>query len=218
MEIRATDDGSLTIFAPLFGETYHSINGAITESKHVFIDAGLRQIHKSPIHILEIGFGTGLNAFLTLLESETGKQEMQYHTIERYPIDENIFTQLKYPAILAPDKENIFLSMHQTEWNKNITVNVHFQFKKIKDDIQSFDYGIDFYNLVYFDAFSPNIQPELWTEAVFDKIYKSMIKGGILTTYCAKGQIRRNMQTVGFKVERLPGPPGKREMLRAIKC
>jgi len=217
MEIRTTADGSDTIYSSEFNETYHSINGAITESVHVFIESGFKQLTINNVSVLEIGFGTGLNAFLTLKEAKKEKKTVSYLTIERFPISENLVKCLNYSEIYSPKDEGDFQFLHQSEWGKEIPVTNFFKLTKINTDIVTYDYGLEKYDVVYFDAFSPNIQPELWTYEIFKKIYQAMKFGGVLTTYCAKGEVRRNMKAAGFIVERLPGPPGKREMLRGTK-
>jgi tRNA U34 5-methylaminomethyl-2-thiouridine-forming methyltransferase MnmC len=216
-EIQKTADGSVTVLSGSFGETYHSVNGAITESQHVFINASFKTVDVNPVTVLEIGFGTGLNAFLTLLEAEKEKREVHYSSIELFPIPSDIYNNLYYSENCLPGRADEFLLLHQSDWEKEIAVTGYFRLTKINADITLFDFGQEKYDVVYFDAFSPNIQPELWTKDIFNRVFRSMKPGGVLTTYCAKGEVRRNMQGAGFVVERLPGPPGKREMLRAVK-
>lgn len=218
IKLQISNDGSHTIYSEAFNETYHSVNGAVTESLHVFIHAGLHHIHKSKVNILEIGFGTGLNAFLSLLESEKIGIEITYDTLELYPVGESVYTNLNYPKTLGSDREEAFIRMHTSAWGERIAITERYSLQKHNVDIRSLSYPTDTYDVVYFDAFSPVVQPELWGQDVFEALYRSMCAGGVLTTYCAKGEVRRNMQRAGFAVERLPGPPGKREMLRAIKC
>lgn len=217
MEIKTTADGSVTLFTPQFGETYHSINGAVTESVHVFINAGLKQISEKSVHILEIGFGTGLNAYLTKLESEKLKIAVHYFSLEKFPIEDKIYKSLNYSVLGESWNENLFLQMHRCNWEVECPFGEYFKLTKLKQDLLDLECTTNTFHVVYFDAFSPVHQPELWTISVFEKLYKSMVSGGVLTTYCSKGEVRRNMQFVGFKVERIPGPPGKREMLRARK-
>jgi tRNA U34 5-methylaminomethyl-2-thiouridine-forming methyltransferase MnmC len=217
MEIRETGDGSYTLYSPGFAETYHSVNGAITESMHVFIETGLQKCRFSPVNILEIGFGTGLNAFLALLEAERSRKLINYTSIEMFPVPAEIYEKLNYAVSLQVNKQNYFLNLHYGEWEREVKISPNFLLKKVNADITVNDFGEALFDVVFFDAFSPNCQPELWTEEIFTKIYHALKPEGILTTYCAKGAVRRNMQAVGFGVERLPGPPGKREMLRGIK-
>jgi tRNA U34 5-methylaminomethyl-2-thiouridine-forming methyltransferase MnmC len=217
MDIRETSDGSFTLYSSEFGETYHSINGAITESEHVFIDTGLRKCRCNPVNILEMGFGTGLNAFLALMEAEKGNKTICYTSIERYPLAADIYEKLNYANTFPEEKQKLFIDLHRKEWELEVEITSYFALKKLNVDITAFELGNQLYDVVFFDAFSPNIQPELWSREIFGKVFQAMKPGGVLTTYCAKGEVRRNMQSVGFVVERLPGPPGKREMLRANK-
>ena len=217
LHVQVTSDNSSTIFSDVFKETYHSVNGAETESRHVFIDAGLSLVVKSTskMRIFEMGFGTGLNALLTLLEADKIKLEVEYHALELFPLDEDIYRKLDFSG-LAGFRPELLERLHAAEWEVNVAISPQFVLKKTKADLVSYSFT-QAYDLVYFDAFSPVTQPHLWSDAVFEKIYASMLPGAVLTTYCAKGEVRRTMQRAGFKVERLAGPPGKREMLRALK-
>ena len=215
-ELKLTEDGSHTLFVREIDECYHSTHGAIQESRHIFIEAGLKQCQKKEIRILEIGFGTGLNAFLTLLEAEGSDTLIHYTTLELNPVELETALFLNYPEKLAPDKRPYFEKMHTGGWNEEIPVTPFFILNKIETDFTGFVFE-DRCDVVYFDAFSPEKQPEMWSEALFENIYSHCNAGAILTTYCAKGIVRRAMQAAGFVVERLPGPPGKREMLRARK-
>ncbi|MEA4935389.1 MAG: tRNA (5-methylaminomethyl-2-thiouridine)(34)-methyltransferase MnmD [Paludibacter sp.] len=215
-KIILTEDGSHSLLQSEFNETYHSIHGAIQESKHIFIEAGLKLCKKNPIHILEIGFGTGLNAFLTQLETELSGQEVHYTAIELYPLSTASASLLNYPDLLAPEKKDTFYQLHTSPWQNHIQLTSQFELCKIKEDYSSMTLTGNF-DLIYFDAFSPEKQPEMWTEERFRMIYCCCSPSAILTTYCAKGNVRRALQSAGFQVERIPGPPGKREMLRARK-
>jgi tRNA U34 5-methylaminomethyl-2-thiouridine-forming methyltransferase MnmC len=215
MELRLTSDGSHTVFSDCFSETYHSVNGAVTESIHVFIGCGLNACIKKSIRVFEVGFGTGLNALLTFIEGRKRGVAIEYQTIELYPLPMEVVEQLSYHDFLSCDLQ-LFRAFHEAEWNQLVRISDDFYLKKISSDLLAASFT-DFYDVVYFDAFSPAIQPALWTEDIFHKIYQQMSEGGILTTYCAKGEVRRNMIAAGFSVERLPGPPGKREMLKAQK-
>jgi len=212
-ELKLTEDGSHTLFVQEIDECYHSTHGAIQESRHIFIEAGLKQCPKEEIRILEIGFGTGLNAFLTLLEAERNDKLIHYTTLELYPVELEMALLLNYPEELAPGKREAFEKMHTAGWNVETPVTPLFVLNKIETDFTEFMFQ-DKFDVVYFDAFSPEKQPEMWGEALFEKIYSHCNTGAVLTTYCAKGIVRRAMQAAGFVVERLPGPPGKREMLR----
>jgi len=216
--LETTADGSHTLFLPEMDEHYHSVNGAIQESKHVYIEAGFKRCQKSEIHVLEMGFGTGLNALLTALEAEHQKINVFYTGLEKFPLSQEIIDKLNYQEIAGQArsdtvKNNLFQTIYQTCWGKSESVNPYFHLKKIQTDFRNFDFP-DKYDVVYYDAFAPDKQPEAWSQALFDKIFSAMNLGGVLTTYCAKGNIRRMMQQAGFSVERIPGPPGKREMLR----
>jgi tRNA U34 5-methylaminomethyl-2-thiouridine-forming methyltransferase MnmC len=215
-EIKITADGSHTLYVKDLDEHYHSIHGAIAESKHIFIDAGLLFLKKNDIRIIEMGFGTGLNAFMTLMEAEQTGINVFYTGIEKYPVSTDLTSQLNYADFFPEEYMEDYLKINDSPWNDTITIRNNFQLRKIEADIR--DYQIDeFVDLVYYDAFAPDKQPELWTDEIFQRFFQAMNPGGILTTYAAKGKVRRSMIGAGFHVERIPGPPGKREMLRAIK-
>ncbi len=212
--IKISEDGSATLYVPSLDEHYHSWHGAIRESMHIFINAGLEQCNKTDIiNILEVGFGTGLNALLTLIHKPTST--IQYHSLEKYPVASNLVSQLNYPELLGSGQlRDLFDTMHSVEWDKAHKLTDDFYLTKHWCDFQDFRSNLKF-NLIYFDAFGPDKQPELWTEAMFANIASMTAPGGILTTYSAKGSVRRALQAAGFWVERLPGPPGKRQMIRA---
>ncbi len=216
-EIIITSDGSTTIHIPEWNEQYHSKHGAIQEAYHVFIKHGLQLFSKENVAILEIGFGTGLNAFITFLEHKKQELTIDYTGVEAYPISAKELEQLNYvTALKATEQQSIFDEMHACSWEQKIAINSSFSLEKqqlLFDKISA----KNCYNLIYFDAFGARVQPDLWTEAIFKIMFDSLKENGVLVTYSAKGSVRRAMQTVGFEVERLPGPPGKREMLRAIK-
>lgn len=218
VEIRESNDGSSTVYNVDLDETYHSVHGAIQEAEHVFIEAGLKKTLNttSDISILEIGFGTGLNALLTVNEiANKPTIKIDYTGIEKYPVSSEMWKSVNYPSILGGREH--FTKMHESDWQKaQIVISENFLLTKRTDDILTFKETGKF-DVIYFDAFSPTSQPELWCVEVFQNMYNSLKTGGILVTYCAKGQVRRDFQSVGFKMERLPGPPGKREMLRGIK-
>lgn len=214
--LEETKDGSHTLYVPAMDEHYHSVNGACQESMHVFIDAGLHQIQVELINILEVGFGTGLNAFLTLLEAEKTNQTIHYTSLELYPLSDEVVFHLNYGKMIAPEKADLFIKLHQAEWGREVQITPNFYLRKVNCDLCqcTFDQS---YDLIYFDAFAPEKQPEMWQPELFQRLFDHTRSEGILTTYCAKGVVRRAMQAAGYKVERLPGPPGKREMLRAVK-
>ena len=218
-EFLTTGDGSVTIHLPEWNEQYHSKHGALAEAQHVFIKTGLYhfvELHKPKnISILEIGFGTGLNALLTLLEAKTNQLTISYHGVEGYPVAVNEVEHLNYAEIVNTDL-NLFLSLHSCDWEKPQVLSPYFTLTKRELFFNQIE-DTDAYHIIYFDAFGARVQPELWTELIFEKMYHALKDGGVLVTYSAKGSVRRAMQAVGFTVERLPGPPVKREMLRATK-
>lgn len=216
-EIVQTLDGSTTIFLPEWNENYHSKHGAIQEAKHVFIKNGFSLFKEKNHSILEIGFGTGLNAFITFLEAKKNKIHVSYTGVEAYPVDFEEIIQMNYVQQLdATEFEPHFKKMHDSEWNQTIEIAPEFRLTKRKQffneikDVETFD-------LIYFDAFGYRVQPELWSTEIFKKMYTALKSGGILVTYAARGVVKRSMLEVGFTVEKLEGPPGKREMFRATK-
>lgn len=217
-----TEDGSSSIYLPEWDESYHSIHGAVQEAYHVFIDMGLsyfveKQAPKQPVKIMEMGFGTGLNAFISLLEAEKNGLKIHYTGIEAYPVKAEEHRKLNYISQLSAGKmAPLFQDMHTLSWGKTQELTTDFQFKKELKLFQDFSEKSKF-DLVYFDAFGARVQPELWTEEIFLSMFHALKKDGILVTYSSKGSARRAMQTVGFSVEKLQGPPGKRHMLRATK-
>lgn len=223
-EIITTVDGSKTIQISDWNEQYHSKHGAIQESRHVFLDMGLSHyISKTAkplteaIDILEMGFGTGLNALLTLHASIKMHREIRYSALEAYPISKAEVAAMQYPQLIdLPEAASLFEEMHQEDWEQWQVLHQKFQLYKHQIHIEKFS-QINAFDIVYFDAFGARVQPELWTEDIFEKMFAALRENGILVTYAAKGSVRRAMQAVGFVVERLPGPPGKREMLRATK-
>ena len=216
LEIVITKDGSHSIYVQTLDEHYHSIHGAITESQHVFIEAGLVQLKKNHIRILELGFGTGLNALLTLAETNESDRSIYYTGIEKYPLERTITDSLNYESIAALNIPGMLKRIHESTWQKEVLIKPGFILKKLKCDMHELEQKDEF-DLVYFDAFAPEKQPELWTVELFRQIFLSMKSHSILTTYSSKGMVRRNLKAAGFHVEKIPGPPGKREMTRAYK-
>jgi tRNA U34 5-methylaminomethyl-2-thiouridine-forming methyltransferase MnmC len=213
-EILITSDGSTTINLPELNEQYHSKNGSINESYHVFINSGLRQVESDVVSILEIGFGTGLNCFITYLEAE---KEIDYVGVEAYPVTSEEVEKMNFISVLDAEKDKAsFEKIHNVTWEEKHQISNKFSLTKRKQFFEDID-DKNAFNLIYFDAFGARVQPQLWTVEIFRKMFDSLKENGILVTYSAKGSVRRAMQEVGFTVERLPGPPGKREMLRAIK-
>lgn len=216
-KIITTGDGSKTIQIQDWEEQYHSVHGAVNEAYHVFIDKGFEYYPNKSVRLLEIGFGSGLNALITLIESGKNNRLVEYTGIEAYPVTIEEISQLAYIETLnAEAYRKPFFKMHNCAWEIKTKLTPHFSFKKQKKDFREIS-DTNLYDLIYFDAFGARVQPELWTEPVFHKMYKALTTNGVLVTYAAKGSVRRAMQAVGFVVERLPGPPGKREMLRALK-
>ena len=214
--IEQTEDGSATLYVPELNEHYHSVKGARTESQHIFIDMGLKASAAPCPHILEAGFGTGLNALLTLQEAERTGRPVRYTGIELYPL---AWTEVE--ALHYSDDPCLRL-LHEAPWEEEVCLTPTFRLLKLRRDLTSWQADDERpplrCDVVYFDAFAPEKQPALWTPAVFRNLYRCLTSGGILTTYCAKGAVRRLMQDIGFRMERLPGPPGgKREILRATK-
>ncbi|MBF8151484.1 tRNA (5-methylaminomethyl-2-thiouridine)(34)-methyltransferase MnmD [Winogradskyella sp. F6397] len=243
--IITTSDGSKTIQIEEWNEQYHSIHGAIQEANHVFLKHGLhfffaelnsaspemvsasKNEHKSQVEnechtelaevsILEIGFGTGLNAFLTLIEAEKLNLNVNYVGVEAYPVQLEEIKQLNYIELISKEHEAVFEKLHDTPWEESCEITSNFQLEKQEKFFKNIT-AVNAFNIIYFDAFGARVQPDLWTEDIFKIMFKALKTNGILVTYSAKGSVRRAMQAVGFTVERLPGPPGKREMLRAQK-
>jgi tRNA U34 5-methylaminomethyl-2-thiouridine-forming methyltransferase MnmC len=217
-QIILTADGSHTIAVPDMNVMYHSRYGAIGESIHVFIEAGLQYlVNRSgtqPINLFEMGFGTGLNAFLTAIEAEKLKRKIHYTVVEQYPITVGEASGLNYSERLH--HEELFTILHQCPWNEDVVISNWFTLRKVQADLVRFSTN-QLFHLIYYDAFAPAAQPGLWTNEVFQKLYNLLLPGGVLVTYCARGAVRRAMIATGFKVTKLPGPKGKREMLRAEK-
>ena len=266
MELERTADGSYTLYVPELDEHYHSVKGAMTESQHIFIEMGLKHSPASEPRILEIGLGTGLNAFLTLIAAGETQRKVHYTGIERYPLTKETLKQLDYPHMIGKQHEEDYYAIHQAPWGEDAVITPWFTLHKVEGDfteINSQGEGVSkhalcfgqthgsaptvavganpwvrpaakrnfdtpssqegkmdtpAFDIIYFDAFAPEKQPEMWEQSLFNTLYNILNDGGILTTYCAKGVVRRMLQTAGFTVERLPGPPGgKREILRATK-
>lgn len=216
-KIITTGDGSKTIQIEEWDEQYHSKHGAIQEAYHVFIKHGLRLFQNEKIKLLEIGFGTGLNALITFHEAKHQQLQIDYVGLEAFPVSIDEVNQLDYCEQLGiRDLEETFRKMHSCPWGKNVEITSDFTLLKQKKDFKQINEK-NLFNLIYFDAFGARVQPDLWTEDIFSKMYRALRINGVLVTYAAKGSVRRAMQAVGFTVERLPGPPGKREMLRAKK-
>ncbi|GGA76219.1 hypothetical protein GCM10008015_16020 [Flavobacterium palustre] len=216
-EIIQTQDGSTTIHLEEWNESYHSKHGAIQEAKHVFIKNGLSLFKNKTVSILEIGFGTGLNAFISFLEAQKMNQIIDYVGVEAYPVaPEEILSMNYVDELEAQDQLAIFEKMHHSDWNEKNDLSQDFSLTKRKQFFQDID-DVAQFDLIYFDAFGYRVQPELWSTAIFQKMYDALKENGVLVTYAARGVVKRSMIEVGFKVEKLEGPPGKREMFRAFK-
>lgn len=213
-----TGDGSKTLFIPEMDEQYHSVNGAITESEFVYLDKGFRHNQSPYPVVLEIGFGTGLNALLTAIEAEKTKRKTTYITLEKFPVKPEEIQQLNYGNLISEQAEKLFSDLHQKEWNLKSRISPYFDIQKLKTDLTQFDFDeIPVVDVIYYDAFGPDKQPEMWDEEIFRSLYGISKQNTTLVTYSAKGEIRRRLERSGFLTERLPGPPGKRQMLRATK-
>ncbi|PAM94880.1 SAM-dependent methyltransferase [Flavobacterium sp. IR1] len=216
-EIIKTLDGSTTIHLKEWNESYHSKHGAIQEAKHVFIMNGLSLFKTSPVTILEIGFGTGLNAFITFLEATQKQQKIDYVGVEAYPVDAKEVIEMNYVEELEANQyKDVFAKMHESEWDQRLVISADFSLTKRKQFFHEIN-DFEIFDLIYFDAFGYRVQPELWSTEIFEKMYKSLKPNGVLVTYAARGVVKRSMIEVGFIVEKLAGPPGKREMFRAFK-
>ena len=209
-----TSDGSSSVFDSQFGENFHSTYGAIAESMHVYISNGLKLVNTDEISILEIGFGTGLNCLLTIINKDVN-QKITYHTIEKYPLEIINIQKLNYSQQLNMSSE-LFDSISNLKWNFKTEIVNNFFLKKLNVDLLDFN-STDLYDIIYFDAYSPNTQPELWTTTIFEKMFNNLKQGGILTTYSSKGDVKRALRSAGFQVFRIKGPNGKRHILRALK-
>ncbi len=223
MQIITTEDGSHTLFSEQFNEIYHSCHGAIQESKHIFLKSGLEAVWQyqkriERLRIFEVGFGTGLNALLTMLQAEKENLKMDYETVELYPVPIEIIKGLNYTKQLNFEYcYGPYHTMHLVRWEEWHELTPFFRFRKMQASLLEVALEKETTDLIYFDAFAPEHQPEMWTVEVFKKLYEALTLGGILVTYCCKGSVQRALKEAGFRLEKLPGPPGKREILRAHK-
>ena len=216
-EILKTTDGSYTLYVPELDETYHSTNGALQESNHVFIEAGLKFSALKKAAVLEVGFGTGLNALTTFNEAKKKELLIEFTSLEAYPLTWAEVSPLDYMNMDGYQEYSIpFEEMHSCDWGDFTAISPNFSLRKLNLKLQELTFENTF-DIIYFDAFAPQIQPELWTEEVFALMYKALKSKGVLVTYCAKGTVKRALKAVGFELQSIPGPPGKREMSRALK-
>jgi tRNA U34 5-methylaminomethyl-2-thiouridine-forming methyltransferase MnmC len=217
MKLVTTKDGSQTVYVSSIDETYHSINGAVSESLHVYINSGFNYLCNqglNNIRLMEIGFGTGLNAFLTLMESIKNKINVEYTALEPYPLDQAIIKKLNYGKDMGHDEEVKFAQLHETTWERRTKITENFTLLKLKSKLEAFDPRSAKYNLVYFDAFASGKQPKIWSLENMTKLSRSMEEKGVFVTYSAMGKLKRDLRLAGFEVESLPGAIGKREMVR----
>jgi tRNA U34 5-methylaminomethyl-2-thiouridine-forming methyltransferase MnmC len=215
-QIIKTSDGSHTIYVPELDEHFHSIHGAVQESTFIFINTGFRFCKADPLNIFEVGFGTGLNALLTAIISKAGERVVNYTAIEKHPLNKSVTSTLNHHLFAGEEGQKISESIHSSPWNVQVNICNNFNLKKIYGDFIA-ESPSGMYDLIYFDAFGPDKQPEMWTIGIFNRIAAMTIKSGILVTYSAKGEVKRNLKASGFEVTVLPGPPGKRQITRAIK-
>jgi len=215
-QIIITSDGSHTIYVPELDDHYHSFHGAIQESDHIFIKCGLNYCNADPVSIFEVGFGTGLNAFLTAVEASIQKRKIFYSAIEKYPLSGSVTNKLNYKDFFPFEYAYLFDLIHAVRWNHTENITDYFTINKIECDLAIYE-TIGRFDLIYFDAFGPDKQPEMWTDEVFEKMSGITVPGGILVTYSAKGGVKRSLESNGYNVTRLPGPPGKHHIIRAVK-
>lgn len=215
-QIITTSDGSHTIYVPELDEHYHSIHGAVQESAFIFIKSGFDFCTADPLNIFEVGFGTGLNALLTAIKSKDEKRVVNYTSIEKYPIDEKTVVSLNHNNFAGDAGKEVYSLIHSSPWNKNVNICKNFNLKKIEGDF-TIETPPGIYDLIYFDAFGPDKQPEMWTKEIFSIIASVTKTNGVFVTYSAKGEVKRNLKACGFNVTLLSGPPGKRQIIRAVK-
>ncbi len=218
LEIKHTADGSSTFYLPHMDEQYHSLNGALTESEHVFLKMGFLFHPKPDPVVFEVGFGTGLNALLTARQAESISRNVFYIAIENFPLDPELVRELDYGRFIPGKGKDLFSDLHQCQWNEPVQITPFFRLLKIKADFTGSEWKLPVNcDIIYFDAFGPDKQAEMWEPQVFVRLYEQLLPGGVFVTYSAKGEVRRRLLAAGFSIEKLPGPPGKKEMLRAIK-
>ncbi|MFZ4786380.1 MAG: tRNA (5-methylaminomethyl-2-thiouridine)(34)-methyltransferase MnmD [Flavobacteriales bacterium] len=219
-DIILTGDGSHSLYNEELNETYHSRHGALRESRYVFIDQGLALVDPftDPIRILEVGFGTGMNAVLTANFASEHHRHIQFSTLETLPLDTSITDQINVAKTIGENNSELFKALHAAPWEQLTSIEPYFSIHKRETSLQNAELEAAYYDIIFYDAFGPQAQPEMWTRELFEKLYASLKPEGIFVTYCAKGQVRRDLQDIGFSMTRLPGPPGKREMLRGLKA
>lgn len=220
LEFKITGDNSHTLLVKELNETYHSTKGAINEALHVFMQKGLydyiQRTQPKKISVFEVGFGTGLNAHLAHCFAKEHNIAIDYVSIEAHPLEISLVAQLNYTDLIPSDKST-YLKLHEVEWDNPVVIDEYFTLTKLHQELKDVELENNFFDVVFFDAFAPDIQPELWTKEVFELMHNKLKEGGTLVTYCAKGIVKRTIKEVGFNLETLAGPPGKREMIRALK-
>lgn len=217
-KIITTEDQSKTIMIEGTNDTYHSIHGAFTEANHIFIENGIKdKTIDNQINIFELGLGTGLNAILSLKEAEGKKINIIYHSIEKFPLIKSEINQMNYESFVPKELQKYYQKIHESNWNEEVQISPFFKIKKIKNDIIDYILPLEYYNFIFFDAFGPKSQPELWQKNILTKMYQSLKNDSRLITYCAQGQFKRDLKSVGFNVENRKGPPGKREITLGFK-
>ncbi len=212
LKIKPTQDGSTTIYHSELDENYHSIYGAIQEAQHVYINAGFQQLQTSQHRILEVGFGTGLNALLTCEVATQQQKRITYHTLEKYPLNAEMVSQLDF----GKERKVLLEKMHQAAWETPVEITPYFNLLKTKTDLLHYEFTQE-YDLIYYDAFAPDKQPEIWQPDVLTKVATTLAKDGILTTYSTKGTVKQAFRDANLFVKRLKGPVGKRDMLQCRK-
>lgn len=219
LEIITTSDGSHSLLNKTLNETYHSHHGALQESVHVFVNKGLRFLIDSfapeTVNIFEVGFGTGLNALLTLQFARQSNVSISYTSIEAFPLERDLWSKLNYGATIGLSEQHV--ALHEADWNSPVDIYPNFKLIKLKTSLQDLNFKTSAFNLIFFDAFAPNKQPEMWELPILEKVVQIMTTPAVFVTYCAKGQVKRDLRTLGLQVETLEGPPGKKEMVRALK-
>jgi tRNA U34 5-methylaminomethyl-2-thiouridine-forming methyltransferase MnmC len=223
VEIIETKDGSSSLFLLEMNETYHSTHGALTEALYVFIDKALNEHrktlpHQKVVKILEIGFGTGLNAWLTAKAVRSKEFKIEYCSLEKFPVDPQTISKLNYTKESSNDELALFERIHQSDWNQPQQISNEFSLEKLETDVFNFETRSEEFDIIYFDAFAPSKQPEMWQPIILQKMYACTARGGIFSTYCAQGQFKRDIKSTGYIIESLPGPPGKKEMTRGRKA
>lgn len=216
-KIIVTGDNSKTLLIPELDETYHSVHGALNEARHVFINNGLESIDKSNVAVFELGFGTGLNLLVTLEFLSNKDIKVDYTSIENYPLPHETIEKMDYDRLIDAKYAEVYIKSHQVEWNKKIGLTEKLNLTKVDADVSIYEMEKEQYDIIYFDAFGPRVQPELWSVPVLKKMFESLHAPGRLVTYCAQGQFKRNLKAAGFGVLNVPGPPGKREMTIGLK-